>query len=60
MSRIEIVSKSTGIHLGHVFEDGPNRHYKRMEIPAILEFYGISKEIKLEVLIARCTQYSIM
>jgi hypothetical protein len=25
-----------------------------------LEFYGISKEIKLEVLIARCTQYSIM
>jgi polyisoprenoid-binding protein YceI len=29
------------------------RHYKRMEIPAILEFYGISKEIKLEVLIAK-------
>jgi hypothetical protein len=24
-----------------------------MEIPAILEFYGISKEIKLEVLIAK-------
>jgi polyisoprenoid-binding protein YceI len=29
------------------------RYYKRMEIPAILEFYGVSKEIKLEVLIAK-------
>ncbi|VVM20881.1 hypothetical protein BSPWISOXPB_481 [uncultured Gammaproteobacteria bacterium] len=29
------------------------RYYKRMEIPAILEFYGVSKEIKLEVLVAK-------
>jgi polyisoprenoid-binding protein YceI len=29
------------------------RYYKRMEIPAILEFYGVSKKIKLDVLIAK-------
>lgn len=38
MSRIEIRSKSTGIHLGHVFPDGPNGQPRYCINATVLEF----------------------
>jgi peptide methionine sulfoxide reductase msrA/msrB len=44
MSRIEIVSKSTGIHLGHVFEDGPNGNRRFCINATVLDFIADSKQ----------------
>ena len=38
MSRTEILSKSTGIHLGHVFEDGPNGNRRFCINATVLDF----------------------
>jgi peptide methionine sulfoxide reductase msrA/msrB len=44
MSRIEIVSRSTGIHLGHVFEDGPNGNRRFCINATVLDFIADSKQ----------------
>ena len=44
MSRIEIVSKSTGIHLGHVFEDGPDGNRRFCINATVLDFIADSKQ----------------
>ncbi len=38
MSRVEIISKSTGIHLGHVFEDGPDGGRRFCINASVLDF----------------------
>ena len=38
MNRIEIISKSTGIHLGHVFEDGPDGNRRFCINANVLDF----------------------
>ncbi|CAC9442694.1 Peptide-methionine (S)-S-oxide reductase MsrA (EC 1.8.4.11) / Thiol:disulfide oxidoreductase associated with MetSO reductase / Peptide-methionine (R)-S-oxide reductase MsrB (EC 1.8.4.12) [uncultured Gammaproteobacteria bacterium] len=43
MSRVEILSKSTGIHLGHVFEDGPNNTRRFCINANVLEFVADKK-----------------
>lgn len=43
MSRIEIVSKSTGIHLGHVFNDGPNGQRRFCINATVLDFIADKK-----------------
>jgi peptide methionine sulfoxide reductase msrA/msrB len=44
MSRIEIVSRSTGIHLGHVFEDGPDGNRRFCINATVLHFIADSKQ----------------
>jgi peptide methionine sulfoxide reductase msrA/msrB len=44
MSRIEIISKSTGIHLGHVFEDGPNGNRRFCINATVLDFVADLKQ----------------
>ncbi|SFV77484.1 Peptide methionine sulfoxide reductase MsrA / Thiol:disulfide oxidoreductase associated with MetSO reductase / Peptide methionine sulfoxide reductase MsrB [hydrothermal vent metagenome] len=44
MNRVEIISKSTGIHLGHVFEDGPDGSRRFCINASVLDFIA---DIKL-------------
>jgi len=44
MNRVEIISKSTGIHLGHVFEDGPDSSRRFCINASVLDFIA---DIKL-------------
>jgi peptide methionine sulfoxide reductase msrA/msrB len=44
MSRIEVISKSTGIHLGHVFEDGPNGTRRFCINATVLDFVADLKQ----------------
>jgi peptide methionine sulfoxide reductase msrA/msrB len=43
MSRVEIISKSTGIHLGHVFEDGPDGGRRFCINASVLDFIADKK-----------------
>ncbi len=43
MNRTEIISKSTGIHLGHVFEDGPNDMRRFCINATVLDFVADKK-----------------
>ncbi len=43
MNRVEVVSKSTGIHLGHVFEDGPNGTRRFCINATVLDFIADKK-----------------
>ncbi|SFV87022.1 Peptide methionine sulfoxide reductase MsrA / Thiol:disulfide oxidoreductase associated with MetSO reductase / Peptide methionine sulfoxide reductase MsrB [hydrothermal vent metagenome] len=43
MNRIEILSKSTGIHLGHVFEDGPDGNRRFCINATVLDFVANKK-----------------
>lgn len=43
MNRVEVISKSTGIHLGHVFEDGPNGTRRFCINANVLEFIADKK-----------------
>ncbi len=43
MNRVEILSKSTGIHLGHVFEDGPDGNRRFCINATVLDFVANKK-----------------
>jgi peptide methionine sulfoxide reductase msrA/msrB len=43
MTRVEIISKSTGIHLGHVFEDGPDGGRRFCINASVLDFIADKK-----------------
>jgi peptide methionine sulfoxide reductase msrA/msrB len=44
MHRVEVISKSSGIHLGHVFDDGPDGQKRYCINANVLEF--VPREIK--------------